>query len=223
MGPSPVGCAIPRTPSFARSIGDKGPVPRHSDLSRTRVQALVCGLRFLGHMTAEAQVRRVHRSDHDAWLSLRARLWPGHPLENLTREVDSFLGGGALWKLGNDSIPFLVMVADHPTQGVVGFLEASLRPWADRCLTAPVGYLEGWYVVPELRRRGIGGALVRSAEDWARAQGCQEMASDAHVENRTSERCHRALGYEEVARLIHFKRALHEDRHENKPPMRAGG
>jgi len=159
-------------------------------------------------MTKEPRIRTVSRSDREAWLSLRSRLWPARPPEGLANEVDSYLSGGDLWKFGTDSIPFLVLMADHPTEGIVGFLEASLRPFADRCRTAPVGYLEGWFVVPEMRRRGIGGALVRSAEDWARAHGCREMASDAHTDNLVSEQSHRALGYEEVDRLIHFRREL---------------
>jgi len=41
---------------------------------------------------------------------------------------------------------------------------------------------------------------MRSAEDWARAQGCLEMASDALINNEGSLRAHEALGFEIVDR-----------------------
>jgi aminoglycoside 6'-N-acetyltransferase I len=158
----------------------------------------------------EVLVRPVDRGDREEWLRLRAELWPDHLPEALVCEVDSYLAGAGLWTFGTDSIPFLVLVAVRPDTGIVGFLEVSLRPWADKCRTAPVGYLEGWYVRPGWRRQGIGGTLVRAAEAWARSRGCREMASDAHVDNLLSERSHRALGYEEAQRLIHFRRDLPE-------------
>lgn len=45
----------------------------------------------------------------------------------------------------------------------MGFVEASLRPYAEGCDTRPVGYLEGGYVAPEWRGQGIGRALVEAA------------------------------------------------------------
>jgi len=153
-------------------------------------------------------IRPVVRADRESWLGLRTQLWPDHTQAELAREVDSHLGGGALWKLGAGSIPFRILVAEHSLRGIVGFIEASLRPFAVGCRTSPVGYLEGWFVMPELRRQGIGEALVRSAEAWARANGCQEMASDARLENAVSEKSHTALGYDVVGRSIHFRRDL---------------
>jgi GNAT superfamily N-acetyltransferase len=40
--------------------------------------------------------------------------------------------------------------------------------------------------------QGIGRELMRSAEEWARAQGCVEMASDALTENEPSQHAHEA-------------------------------
>jgi len=71
-----------------------------------------------------------------------------------------------------------------------------------------VGYLEGWYVSPEHRRAGIGRKLVQAAEDWARSKGCTEMASDAELHNTQSQQAHRRLGYEEVERIVCFRKSL---------------
>jgi aminoglycoside 6'-N-acetyltransferase I len=71
-----------------------------------------------------------------------------------------------------------------------------------------VPYVEGWYVVPEARRRGMGSGLMAAAETWARARGSAEIASDAVIGNLPSERAHRALGFVEVERAIHFRKDL---------------
>jgi aminoglycoside 6'-N-acetyltransferase I len=101
-----------------------------------------------------------------------------------------------------------VFVAERPDGGLVGFLEGSLRSFADGCETSPVGYIEGWYVDRDFRRHGVGAALVAAAERWATARGCREMGSDCFVDNRVSARAHTALGYEDVERLIHFRKRL---------------
>jgi len=111
-------------------------------------------------------------------------------------------------------LPQAVFVAVRPEGGLGGFLEASLRTYAEGCDSSPVGYIEGWYVDPDLRRQGVGRALLRAAEAWARAQGCQEMASDCRLDNEASWRAHLALGYEEAERLIHFRKRLEPGRAE---------
>ena len=67
----------------------------------------------------------------------------------------------------------------------------------------------GWYyVLPTFRRRGVARLLVQEAEAWARAQGCQEMASDAELSNLLGQEVHRHLGYGEVEWLVCFRKAL---------------
>jgi aminoglycoside 6'-N-acetyltransferase I len=100
-----------------------------------------------------------------------------------------------------------VLVADVDGE-LVGFLEASLRAHVDGCLTSPVGYIEGWYVTPGHRGRGIGAGLVRAAERWARDRGCREMASDVELANEGGQRAHRALGYEETFRVVLFRKSI---------------
>ena len=75
-------------------------------------------------------------------------------------------------------------------------------------MTDRVAYLEGWYVVPESRRQGVGRALVSAAEEWARAQGCAEFASDALLDNDVSAVAHRAIGFEETVQIRCFRKVL---------------
>jgi aminoglycoside 6'-N-acetyltransferase I len=71
-----------------------------------------------------------------------------------------------------------------------------------------VGYLEGWHVVEDARRRGIGAALVGAGERWAATRGCSEFASDAELDNPASLEAHAALGFEPVADIRCFRKSL---------------
>jgi len=99
---------------------------------------------------------------------------------------------------------FIVRVDD----GVVGFLEVFLREYAEGAESSPVGYLEGLYVSADYRRKGFGAALVRAGEQWAAAQGCTEIASDAQIDNAISIELHRRMGYGEVERQVCFLKRL---------------
>jgi len=68
--------------------------------------------------------------------------------------------------------------------------------------------MEGWYVEPAHRRRGVGRALFRAAERWAMAQGCREMASDTWLHSKLSQRAHLALGYQLAERAVLFHKTL---------------
>ena len=101
-----------------------------------------------------------------------------------------------------------VFVWERESGGLGGFATYSLRPFADGCASRPIPYLEGWYVTPDLRRSGVGRALVAAVEDWARAGGHREMASDALLENAVSLRAHESLGFEALDRVQHFRKPL---------------
>ena len=88
-------------------------------------------------------------------------------------------------------------------------LRGGVDPALGRGLEArPVGYIEGWYVDGDVRRQGVGRALVEAAEAWARSKGCRQMASDALIDNAVSIEAHARLGYREVERLVHFAKEL---------------
>ncbi|MBK9168871.1 MAG: GNAT family N-acetyltransferase [Bryobacterales bacterium] len=106
-------------------------------------------------------------------------------------------------------MPWVIILAEAPGGGFAGFIEVNLRSHADGCdPSRPVGYIEGWYVAPEFRRRGVGARLVAEAENWAREQGCREMASDTWADNLDAQRAHEALGYAVVDRCVLYRKSL---------------
>jgi aminoglycoside 6'-N-acetyltransferase I len=85
-----------------------------------------------------------------------------------------------------------------------------MRLTAEGCDTSPIGYLEGWYVEPDARGKGVGRALIEKAEAWAKANGCKEMASDAEAVNELGRSAHEGLGYEQVEVLAHYRKSLRD-------------
>ncbi|MDX1982314.1 MAG: GNAT family N-acetyltransferase [Bryobacteraceae bacterium] len=149
-------------------------------------------------------IRPAHRGDREQLISLRLALWPDCGIEEQTRELDLLLAGK-----GYGPAPFVILVAEDARGGIAGFIDAGLRSHADGCdPEIPVGYVEGWYVVPGERRRRLGARLMAAAEQWARNQGCREMASDTWLDNVSSQRAHEALGFEEVDRCVNYRKAL---------------
>jgi aminoglycoside 6'-N-acetyltransferase I len=115
-------------------------------------------------------------------------------------EVDAYLSGSL-----NTAA---VLVAQRPTGGLAGFIEVATRAYAEGCTSSPVPYIEGWYVDADMRQQALGAALVRAAEAWARERGYTEIASDTLLDNAVSIAAHKALGYDEVVRIVCFRRSL---------------
>lgn len=125
---------------------------------------------------------------------MRMELWP----DSTPDEVDALLA----------HFEGVLLVAEEEDAGLIGYAEVGIRPFADGCLTAPVAYLEGIWVASGERRTGVGAALVASAESWARERGLTELASDCALGNTVSQAFHEALGFEEVDRVIAFRRTI---------------
>jgi aminoglycoside 6'-N-acetyltransferase I len=101
----------------------------------------------------------------------------------------------------------IVFVLERDDGRIGGFLVASIRPWAEGC-AGPVGFVEGWWVAPELRRRGAGAALMKAAEAWTWAQGLTELASGAAAADDAAVAAHRALGFAAVDRAVCFRKQV---------------
>ncbi|WP_132596009.1 GNAT family N-acetyltransferase, partial [Pseudomonas aeruginosa] len=56
--------------------------------------------------------------------------------------------------------------------------------------------------------QGVGVALVKAAEHWARGRGCTEFASDTQLTNSASTSAHLAAGFTEVAQVRCFRKPL---------------
>jgi aminoglycoside 6'-N-acetyltransferase I len=134
----------------------------------------------------------------DAWFDLRCALWPDENHETMRADCAPML-------TDPDKAVFVAMDG----AALTGFAEVALRhDYVPGCETSPVAFLEGIYVAPAQRRKGIARALIGAAEAWGRAKGCSEFASDILLENTLSHRMHTALGFEETERVIYFRKKI---------------
>ncbi len=146
-------------------------------------------------------VRAVRPGDAAAWLELRHARWLDVSAAEHREEIDRFFAGAA-------REPLAVLLAEDGTGCPVGLAELSIRAYAEGCSSDRVAYVEGWFVVPQARGHGVGRALIAAAEEWGRAQGCRELASDAEPDNAVSAAAHRALGFSEVGLVRCFRKEL---------------
>ena len=144
------------------------------------------------------KIRAYSNADWSDWLRMSQLLFPHDSTDGLTGDMRKF-------RARSDAEVF---VAERADGSLAGFVEVGTRPYADGCDTSPVGYIEAWYVDADVRRSGYGRALLTAAEEWARGRGYREIASDALLDNEVSHAAHRRAGYEEVGRVVQFRKSL---------------
>lgn len=101
--------------------------------------------------------------------------------EVLTRRVLAFIEDGRMtYLLGGD--------------GPDGFAQVSFKPsvWAD----APIGYLEELYVVPDLRGRGIGRAIMNAVLELAHERGAAGMEVVTGESDTAARALYASVGFE---------------------------
>lgn len=124
-------------------------------------------------------------------------------MADLAHQSDTFLKGAG----PETSVLSAVFVSESTPGQLAGFVELFVRNYAEGCSGA-TPYVEGWYVDPALRGCGLGRALMGAAEAWARGEGFVELASDTPLQNTGSQEAHQALGFQEVERIVHFRKPL---------------
>ncbi len=115
-------------------------------------------------------------------------LFPGEGFDHLAYTVEQYFSG------------------DTPLWWVRSHTDANLRipdPVACLWMGSAVDQVRGdrhahiflLYVSPEHRRRGIGTALMRQAEDWARLRGDRQMGLHVFCQNQPAQRLYESLGF----------------------------
>lgn len=144
------------------------------------------------------EYRIANQKDLDITTEIAFELFKDSTKEELRQEF-------AVLLQNKEAIIFLAYFQDE----CVGFAQCQLRhDYVEGCSTSPVGYLEGIYVREKFRHNGIAKTLLKNCENWAKANGCTEFASDCEFCNTTSQSFHKKSGFEEVNKIICFKKSL---------------
>jgi aminoglycoside 6'-N-acetyltransferase I len=146
----------------------------------------------------QCTIRQMSAPDRPAWARMRAALWPEEAASVLASEIDALLGRDDVWG-------FIAEAADGTP---VGFAEVAVRGYANGCETRPVPFLEGIWVEPQARRRGIGARFIAYIETFLATRGYRELGSDALIDNNASHAAHRGWGFAETERVVYFRKGL---------------
>jgi aminoglycoside 6'-N-acetyltransferase I len=151
------------------------------------------------HLGQPMRISPAAPDDAADWAAMRTALWPRSQSEHEKDIAELLIDAGRT----------LNLIARDADGRAVGFTEASLRhDYVNGCKTSPVAFLEGIFVWPAARNKGVARAMVEAVETWARQMGCKEFASDAAIENIASLDMHQALGFAETQRVVFFRKVL---------------
>ncbi|MEO6564681.1 MAG: aminoglycoside 6'-N-acetyltransferase [Casimicrobiaceae bacterium] len=140
---------------------------------------------------------------HAGWLPMRTALWPDSSASEHLSEMELFC---------TRPDRFAQFIAYDESRQAIGMIEVALRSdYVNGTSSSPVAFLEGIYVIPAARGRGIARNLVACVEQWAVLAGCSELASDAQLDNGPSHAMHRALGFSETERVVYFRKPLQDN------------
>jgi aminoglycoside 6'-N-acetyltransferase I len=146
-------------------------------------------------------VRPMHAGDRAVWAHMRAALWPEESAAAHAKAIDELLAGSEAWGF----------IAEAAGGGAAGFAEIAIRKYANGCESAPVAFLEGIWIEPQFRRRGVAAQLIAHAEAFVIMRGFRELGSDTQIDNAASQAAHAAWGFSETERVVYFRKLL-------KPP-----
>lgn len=98
-----------------------------------------------------------------------------------------------------------ILIAKSVQELYVGFSIFSIRKdYVEGSEKSPTGYLEGIYVEPEFRHRGIAKKFVQLGEQWLKANSCSQIGSDTWLTDTESRKFHKKIGFWEEDELVHF-------------------
>ena len=137
----------------------------------------------------------VTKENENEWAEMCVELWPDLTIDSVLR-----MNHEGLFK--NE---FLYYEENKPA----AFLSLSVRSdYVEGTDSSPVGYIEGLFVKPEFRRKGIAEKLIEHAKVWSRKYGCTELGSDCVLDNTGSQAFHKDVGFTEANRLVCYTMQL---------------
>lgn len=145
-------------------------------------------------------IRDLKKVDRIAWISMRTKLWPEAPIDELIRETFVITDEE---QLEERKLKYKVFILEDEKGKLFGFVEVfvemsvnygNLNSHND----AVTGLIKGWYVENSFRRHGFGKKLIEEAEKWTMNMGGSEIISEINVNRKIGIEAYKALGYMEI-------------------------
>ena len=143
-------------------------------------------------------IKTATNNDRGTLAQLAIHMWDSATLAELEADFAEIIDS-------DTAVCFIKYYEDAP----IGFAQCSLRTdYVEGTVSSPVGYLEGVFVKEEYRNNGYAKELLFACEQWAKGKGCSEFASDCELTNTDSLKFHLSTGFDEVNRIICFKKCI---------------
>ncbi|WP_052213654.1 GNAT family N-acetyltransferase [Belnapia sp. F-4-1] len=145
-------------------------------------------------MSGGIAIRPVEEADLPALPGLLAQL--GYPMaaEEAARRLATVLAAPG----------HAVLVAVRE-KAVLGLMHLFLRPALEK---PPEVVVQALVVEAGLRGSGLGGRLLRAAEDWARAQGQPSVSLHSGAQREAAHAFYAAQGYGRIGGAVLFRKAV---------------
>lgn len=147
-------------------------------------------------------IRRAEPGDREAALGLADRLAAFGPATRTPQEIATRERRALADAFDNRTAESSLLVADHPTRGVVGVLLLERR--RDYFTDQPHGYVAILAVAREAEGQGVGRALLTAAEEWGRQQGFRRLTLAVFADNVRAKEFYLRQGWR-VELETHFK------------------
>jgi len=147
------------------------------------------------------RLKPIKKQDFPEWRAMRKALYLGTEAEFLDQEMEAIIKHGmcSCFCIKNDNAE------------TIGLVELSERNIADGCLSSPVAYLEGLYLKPEYRSKGLGREVILQVMSLCRESGFSELATDTNFDNFRARAFYKALGFEELEHCVGFRIDIDQD------------
>ncbi|HEL1618931.1 TPA: GNAT family N-acetyltransferase [Streptococcus suis] len=143
-------------------------------------------------------IRAVNEQTLSIWATFASQVWQ-------TKEQV------LIEKFSNNEFPFEFLYYSQ-SEEPIAWISLSLRhDCVEGCQAGPVAYLEGIFISPNYRNKGIAEELLNFAEGWAKSRDVCQLGSDAELDNLLSQNFHIKHGFREVSRTVHYVLDLTSD------------
>ncbi len=146
----------------------------------------------------EEQIITARKEHLEELLTMAVDLWPDQNYESLKAIFLEILSAEK----------FKILLFRESGEGA-GFIYLSIRTdYVEGSESSPTGYIEGIYVKPDFRRKGISRKLLQAGEAWIKSRNCTQIGSDTSLDNTVSYDFHTSVGFKEAGRIIAFIKNL---------------
>lgn len=135
------------------------------------------------------------KPDFPSLLEMSLKLWTDFDKSKLEE----------LLRQSSESKKTKIIIAKNLAKKEVGFSIFSIKTdYVEGADKSPTGYLEGIYVKPENRKKGIAKEFIELGEKWCKENGCTQIGSDTWLTDKESREFHKKIGFWEEEEMVHF-------------------